>query len=222
MMIYSRDVMVAQMRAYIGARTGNAKHRHIVDTYNAHTPLARGYKVKYTDPWCATTVSAASIECGYTDIIPTECSCSRMIKLLQKIGAYEPDDNYIPSPGDIIFYNWQSKASTDAQAIAEDNGSDGVANHVGIVADCDGKNITAIEGNYNDECKIRKIKVGWKYICGYGVPKYSSTVTYYTVKRGDTLSKIAKNYNTTVSALVRLNNIDNPNLIRVGQKIRVR
>ena len=45
---------------------------------------------------------------------------------------------------------------------------------------------------------------------------------YYTVKSGDNLTKIAKNYNTTVNQLVTWNNIKNPNLIYVGQKIRVK
>lgn len=39
----------------------------------------------------------------------------------------------------------------------------------------------------------------------------------YTVKKGDTLSQIALDYGTTVSALVKLNNISNPNYIVVGQ-----
>ena len=42
---------------------------------------------------------------------------------------------------------------------------------------------------------------------------------YYIVKKGDTLTKIAKMYNTTVNELVRLNNIKNKNLIYIGQKI---
>lgn len=44
----------------------------------------------------------------------------------------------------------------------------------------------------------------------------------YTVQKGDTLSGIAKKHNTTLDALQKLNNIANPNLIRVGQKLRVR
>lgn len=45
---------------------------------------------------------------------------------------------------------------------------------------------------------------------------------YYTVGPNDTLSGIAARYGTTVRALQRLNGINNPNRIFVGQKIRVR
>ena len=51
--------------------------------------------------------------------------------------------------------------------------------------------------------------------------KSSSKPKYYTVKKGDTLSHIAKRYNTSVSRLVKLNGIKNPNLIYEGQKIRI-
>ena len=44
----------------------------------------------------------------------------------------------------------------------------------------------------------------------------------YTVVKGNTLSGIAKKYCTSVSALVQLNNIADPNRIYVGQKIRVK
>ena len=44
----------------------------------------------------------------------------------------------------------------------------------------------------------------------------------YIVKRGDTLSGIAKKYGTTWQRLARLNGLARPNLIRVGQKIRIK
>ena len=44
----------------------------------------------------------------------------------------------------------------------------------------------------------------------------------YTVKSGDTLSEIAKKYNTTVQKLVKDNNIKNANLIYAGQKIVIK
>lgn len=45
---------------------------------------------------------------------------------------------------------------------------------------------------------------------------------YYTVKSGDNLTKIAKEYGTTVQKIVELNNIKNPNLIYSGQKLRIK
>lgn len=50
----------------------------------------------------------------------------------------------------------------------------------------------------------------------------SSSAEYYTVQKGDNLSKIASKYGTTVNQLVSWNNISNPNLIYPGQKLRVR
>ena len=48
-----------------------------------------------------------------------------------------------------------------------------------------------------------------------------ATGNQYTVKAGDTLSGIAKAHGTTVDALVTLNNISNPNLINIGQKLQI-
>ena len=45
---------------------------------------------------------------------------------------------------------------------------------------------------------------------------------WHTVKSGETLTSIARDFNTTVSALVKLNGIENPNLIYTNQKIRVK
>ena len=46
-------------------------------------------------------------------------------------------------------------------------------------------------------------------------------LTYYTVKKGDTLSAIANRYQTTVQQLVTENGIANPNLIYPGQVLRI-
>lgn len=50
-------------------------------------------------------------------------------------------------------------------------------------------------------------------------PKVDSV--YYTVKSGDTLSGIASRYGTTYQHLAQINGISNPNLIYVGQKIKI-
>lgn len=46
-------------------------------------------------------------------------------------------------------------------------------------------------------------------------------VTVYTVKKGDTLFQIAAKYGTTYQAIAAYNGIKNPNVIRVGQKIKI-
>ena len=51
--------------------------------------------------------------------------------------------------------------------------------------------------------------------------KPSPTTKTYTVKSGDTLYVIARNYNTTVSKIAQANNIKNINIIRVGQVLKI-
>jgi N-acetylmuramoyl-L-alanine amidase len=46
-------------------------------------------------------------------------------------------------------------------------------------------------------------------------------VTSYTVKRGDKLEEIARNYGTTVGTLVRLNELKSRNRIYVGQRLKI-
>lgn len=47
----------------------------------------------------------------------------------------------------------------------------------------------------------------------------SSTHTAYEVKPGDTLAAIASRYNTSVSQLVKANNLNNPNQLQISQKL---
>ena len=50
------------------------------------------------------------------------------------------------------------------------------------------------------------------YDCGHCI---------YTVKKGDTLYKIAKKHNKTIEEIAKLNEIKNVNYIYVGQKLRI-
>ena len=43
----------------------------------------------------------------------------------------------------------------------------------------------------------------------------------YQIQPGDTLESIAKKYNVTIDQLVRWNNISNPNIIPVGQQLKI-
>ena len=167
MAIYRNDI-VKQAEAWIGCKESNGSHKKIINIYNAHKPLARGYKVQYTDAWCATFVSAVAIECGATNIIPTECSCPQQIELFKKLGSWVESDSYKPSAGDIIYYDWADSGKGDNK---------GVSDHVGIVQKVSGNTIYVIEGNYKDSVGVRKLEVNGRYIRGYGVPKYAKTAS---------------------------------------------
>lgn len=56
-------------------------------------------------------------------------------------------------------------------------------------------------------------------LVGYAASEAASGGTYYTVRRGDTLSAIAKRFGVTVSAITRANNIRNPSRIVAGTRL---
>lgn len=163
-----RKKFAARAAAYVGVKEGTAKHHAIIDAYNAHKPLARGYKVTYTDAWCATFASMIAIEAGYTDIIPTECGCNKQIELWQKMGCWCENDAKTPEPGDYIYYDWDDSGAGDCKGGSE---------HVGIVEKVSGSTITVIEGNKNNAVERRTLQVNGRYIRGYGVPKFEKKAT---------------------------------------------
>lgn len=55
----------------------------------------------------------------------------------------------------------------------------------------------------------------------YGSETRGTGSITYTVQRGNTLSQIARAYGVTVSHIVEMNNIQNPNLIYPGEKLRI-
>ena len=163
-----REKVVATAKAWIGYNEADGSHRKIVDVYNSHRPLARGYALKYTDAWCAGFVSAVAIKLGLTDIMPTEVGVGNMIDLYRRLGRWKEQDSYVPSPGDVIMYAWGDSGAVDCQS---------GASHVGIVVPCDGKTITVIEGNKNNAVGYREIAVNGRYIRGFGLPDYASKAT---------------------------------------------
>lgn len=160
-----RANVVSIAEKYLGCKESDGSHKKIIDLYNSHKPLARGYAVKYTDAWCATFVSAVFIEVGLTDVAPTECGCGKMIELYQKLNCWEESDAYVPSAGDVIMYDWQDTGTGD---------NTGAPDHVGIVVSVSGKTIKIIEGNKSNAVGYRSLQVNGKYIRGYCLPKYAS------------------------------------------------
>lgn len=105
-----------------------------------------------------------------------------------------------------------------------DSGSEEAGTAIKTVDELAREVLDGIWGN-NPERKQRLAAAGYDYNAVQAkvneMVKATSAAAYYTVVKGDTLSGIAKKYNTSVSAIAQLNNIANPNKIYVGQKIRV-
>lgn len=179
------NMVVEQAKSWLGRNEAAGTHKEIIDIYNAHKPLARGYKVKYTDSWCSTFVSAVAIKLGLTDIIPTECGCQQQIELFKKLGAWVEADDYIPTPGDIIYYDWNDNGKGD---------NVGWSDHVGIVEKVSGGKITVIEGNYSNSVKRRTLSVNGKYIRGYGIPQYGTKTAVKVENKAETV--VANNETT--------------------------
>ena len=194
-----RQKVVNTAIKYYGYNESNGSHKKIIDIYNGHKPLARSYKVTYTDAWCATFVSAISILCGLTDIMPTECGCGAMIELYQKLGRWVENDAYVPKAGDVIMYYWNDNGVGDCT---------GYPDHVGIVVSVSGSTIKVIEGNKSNAVGYRTLSVNGRYIRGYCIPNYASKATSSTPSQpqtsqpstnsGSTSSSSGKGLNKTV------------------------
>ena len=113
--------------------------------------------------WCACFVSWCANECGYLDTgaIPRFANCSTGIRWFRERGLWQ-DGNYEPRPGDLIFFDWDD----------EDEGQNGVANHVGIVEKVEDGIVYTVEGNSDNACRERQYTVGHYEIYGYGTPLY--------------------------------------------------
>ena len=75
---------------------------------------------------------------------------------------------------------------------------------------------------YNEIKNPNLIHIGQKIKIPTGNTTEKSTVVTYTVKKGDTLSAIAKKYNTTYQKIAKDNGIKDPNKIYVGQKLTIK
>ena len=109
--------------------------------------------------WCACFVSwcARYIDSG---IIPKFSGCINGVEWFKDRGQWI-GNSFEPSPGMIIFFDWD-----------DEDGQDGNADHVGIVEKVENGRVYTIEGNTSDSCRQRSYPVGYYQILGYGLPDY--------------------------------------------------
>jgi hypothetical protein len=110
--------------------------------------------------WCACFVSWCADRLGYIDAgaLPLFSACEDGIRWFKDRGQWR-DGGYTPSPGDIIFFDWEG---------------DGVSDHVGIVERVEGEIARTIEGNTSDSVARRSYALNSVKITGYGLPVYNA------------------------------------------------
>jgi len=188
-----RAQVVTAAEAWLGAKTGSTQHKEIIKIYNAQRPLPRGTQMQEGWAWCAVFVSAVALKLGYRDIMPTEMSCHQMILLYKQLGRWVENDAYVPSAGDVIFYDWQDGTNY----AATDN--TGTPDHVGIVTSCDGKTIRVIEGNVSNKVGTRVLNVNGRYIRGFGIPNYASKATEDEPMENTSIDDLARKLATEIN-----------------------
>ena len=148
-----RSSAVKQAQSWVGCKESNGSHKKIIDAFNSYNPSSG--KIGYKTPWCAAFVSAVAIKTGNTAVIPVHSYCPTM---LSKFSSKTYSKSYLPTGGDVVFYDWNANKVPD---------------HVGMIEKVKGSDITAIEGNYKDAVKRRTYKKGWKLLLAYGLPNYT-------------------------------------------------
>ena len=159
-----RMAVVQTAEGFLGCREDDGSHERIIDLYNSQEVLPVGYVLQYTDSWCAAFVSTVSLECGLTEILPTECGCQRQIGLFQELGVWDEADDRIPLPGDLIYYDWNMEERGECT---------GWADHVGIVVGTKWPYLKVIEGNYKDSVDYHYLKLNDIQIRGFARPDYA-------------------------------------------------
>ena len=105
------------------------------------------------EEWCACFVSWCADQAGLiqSGAVPKFSLCTDGKNWFQNQGRWQGAGS-MPSPGAIIFFDWEH---------------DGTCDHVGIVERCDGTTVYTIEGNSGDAVRERNYAINSDSIMGY-------------------------------------------------------
>lgn len=168
--------LLTEAKKYLGLNEIDGSYKTLIDVYNKQDPLPNGYRMKYTDPWCAAGLTAIFILAGMKDIIPAECSAERMYEKAQSANCRDLWTTAQAEPGDIIFYDWDKNGTRD---------------HVGLIENVSEAVLNVIECNYKNAVGRRVIRKESPTINGLIRPAYDIEVKQgnYTVKYAQGYSK---------------------------------
>lgn len=167
--------------------------------------------------WCYQQV--LGIDIGINTEAQIKSSKAKDVSIPIKNGI--PDESYLRK-GDLLYFRGNDTSRTKGVGHVEMYIGDGkLLGHGSGIGPTRKNMIAYCMGRQNAKCNNGNKGL----ICVKRVIQDDSNTTtndakdYYVVQRGDTLTEIAAKFNTTVDNLVKLNNIEDKNSIRTGQKI---
>ncbi len=193
--------------------------------YKAKPDNTNKYNLEYygresSQPWCVVFQWWLFKHTGLLELFfggNKTASCGTLYDYYKKNGQAVPVNDL--KKGDLIFFEFNGVAHC----------------HVGLCESFDKDFVITIDGNTSQAAsqsnggEVLRRKRGRSLIWGVARPQYNvapepepQKEEYYTVQKGDTLTKIAKKFKTTVDWLVEVNNIKDPNKIYAGQILRVK
>ena len=187
--------------------------------YKANPDNTNKYNLEYYGkesgaPWCVVFQWWLFKHCKLSKLFyegKKTASCGTLYNYYASLGQAIQDK--VPKRGDLVFFEFNGVAHC----------------HVGICESYDGKTVTTIDGN---TCEVGNEANGMQVMrrtrgkgCIWGVarPTYDTEEEiWYTVQKGDTLSKIGRKFGVPYKSIAQLNGIADPNKIYVGQRIRIK
>lgn len=193
--------------------------------YNLVTDKKHGYSQsnRYGPDYdCSSSIMSSLKHGGKFDVPVKGVNTASMKKYLEKIGYKVVSNSEKPQKNDIKLRPATSKrgghvvmfrSSTMVMEFSSSRGHKEKGDQTGTESWCHKWNA---DRNGDFTYTLRYNATGKKY-----KPKKSTSVKY-TVKKGDTLSGIAKKYKTTVSHLGSINKIKDFNKIYIGQVLKIK
>ena len=121
--------------------------------------------------WCACFVSWCANECGYIEngIIPKYAGCVWGVQWFKERGQWA-DNSIEPTPGMIIFFDWDFPNGSSGP-------QDGESDHTGIVKKIENGCVYTIEGNSGDGYRQKSYPVGHYKNLGDGISAYQTQIS---------------------------------------------
>ena len=159
--VYAEDVL-AIAKSQLGYAESANNYTVVEGETKGYTRYGAWYGIPYGD-WCAMYASFCYHYAG-VEGVPLHCNCPAWINELKELGLFHGEDDYIPNPGDLIFFDWNANGESD---------------HVGLVAEVDGDTVKTIEGNSADSVRYESYALSDNRIQGYGaLPVQEKEVSY--------------------------------------------